>query len=183
MKLKLHYIGHLMQRIDSLKETLVLWKITIRRRGRQRMRWLGGITDSMDVSLWTPRVGDGQGGLACSDSWGRKESDTTERLNWTELNWIWNFSSLATLGEGPTHWKRPDVGNYFRQEKKGTTEYDMVVWHHQLNGLECEQPLGVGDGQGSLVCCSPWGSQRFGHDWVSQLIKFEHFDLLAQNEL
>ena len=53
-----------------------------RRRGRQRMRWLDGIIDSMDVSLselWG--VGDGQGGLACCDSWGRKESDTTERLN------------------------------------------------------------------------------------------------------
>ena len=38
---------------------------------------------------WTPGVGDGQGGLECCDSWGRKESDTTERLNWTELNWCW----------------------------------------------------------------------------------------------
>ena len=58
-----------------------------RRRGRQRMRWLDGITDSMDVSLsklWD--FGDGQGGLACCDSWGRKESDTTELLNWTDLN-------------------------------------------------------------------------------------------------
>ena len=57
-----------------------------RRRGRQRMRWLDGITDSMDVSLSELRlgdgqgVGDGQGGLACCNSWGRKESDTTERL-------------------------------------------------------------------------------------------------------
>ena len=52
-----------------------------RRRGRQRMRWLDGISDSMDVSLSeTPGVGDGQGGLACCDSWGREESDTTERL-------------------------------------------------------------------------------------------------------
>ena len=45
---------------------------------------------------WTPGVGDGQGGLACCDSWGRKESDTTERLNWTELNWwsqfFWRFT-------------------------------------------------------------------------------------------
>ena len=52
-----------------------------RRRGRQRMRWLDGITDSMDVSLRTPGVGDGQGGLACCNSWGFKESDMTERLN------------------------------------------------------------------------------------------------------
>ena len=51
-------------------------------RGRQRMRWLDGITDSMDVSSeWTLGVGDGQGGLVCCDSWGRKELDMTERLN------------------------------------------------------------------------------------------------------
>ena len=53
-----------------------------RRRGQQRMRWLDGITDSMDMGLlWTLGIGDGQGGLACCSSWGRKESDMTERLN------------------------------------------------------------------------------------------------------
>ena len=52
-----------------------------KRRGQQRIRWLDGITDLMDVSERTPGVGVGQGGLACCDSWGRKESDTTERLN------------------------------------------------------------------------------------------------------
>ena len=52
-----------------------------RRRGRQRMTWLDGITDSMDMSLGKLGVGDGQGGLVCYDSWGRKESDTTEQLN------------------------------------------------------------------------------------------------------
>ena len=51
LKLKLQYFGHLMQRADSLEETLMLGKIEGRRRGRQRMRWLGGITDSMDMSL------------------------------------------------------------------------------------------------------------------------------------
>ena len=45
----------------------------------------------------------------------------------------------------------------------GTTEDEMVGWHHQLDGHEFEQALGVGDGQGSLACCSPWGSQRVGH--------------------
>ena len=59
-----------------------------RRRGWERMRWLDGITDSGHESEWTPGVGDGQGGLACCDSWGHKELDTTERLNWTQL-WCW----------------------------------------------------------------------------------------------
>ena len=86
LKLKLQYFGQLMRRVDSLEKTLMLGGIGgRRRRGRQRMRWLDGITDS--ESEWTPVVGDGQGGLACCDSWSRKESDTTEQLNGTELNW------------------------------------------------------------------------------------------------
>ena len=83
--LKLQYFGHLMRRADSSDSTLVLGKIEgKRRRGRQRMRWLDGITDSMDVGLGELGVGDGQGGLACCSSWGNKDSDTTEQLNWTE---------------------------------------------------------------------------------------------------
>ena len=86
LKLKLQYFGHLMRRVDSSEKTLVLGGIGgRRRRGRQRMRWLDGITDSMDVSLSELRVGDGQGGLACFDSWGRKESDTMEQLIWSDL--------------------------------------------------------------------------------------------------
>ena len=66
LRLKLQHFGHLIQRVDSLEKTLMLGGIGgRRRRGQQRMRWLDGC-----------------------DSWGRKESDTTERLNWTELNWI-----------------------------------------------------------------------------------------------
>ena len=76
--------NHLMQRADSLEKTLMLGKIEgRRRRGRQRMGRLDGITDSMDMSL---------GGLrelvmdsGCCSSWGGQESETTERLNWTEL--------------------------------------------------------------------------------------------------
>ena len=79
LKLKLQYFGHLMRRVDSLEKTLMLGRTGgRRRRGRQRMRWLDGITDSMDMSL---SDGDGPGGLACCDSWGHKESDTSERLN------------------------------------------------------------------------------------------------------
>ena len=88
LKLKLLYFGHLMWRIDSLEKTLMLGGIGgRRRRGWQRMRWLDGITDLMDIEFeWTLGVGDGQGDLACCDSWGRKESDMNKRLNWTECH-------------------------------------------------------------------------------------------------
>ena len=80
LKLKLQYFGHLMQRVDSLEKTLMLGGIGgRRRRGRQRMRWLDGITDSMNVSLSELQelVMDREG-LVCCDSWGLKELDTTE---------------------------------------------------------------------------------------------------------
>ena len=79
LKLKLQYFGHLMRRVDSLEKTLMMGGIgSRRRRGRQRMRWLDGITDSMEVSL------SELGGF----SWGCKESDMTEWLSWTELDYM-----------------------------------------------------------------------------------------------
>ena len=76
--------------VDSLEKTLMLGGIEgRRRRGQQRMRWLDGITNSMGMSL--SKLRELVGGLACCDSWGRKELDTTEWLNWTELSdWITN---------------------------------------------------------------------------------------------
>ena len=53
-----------------------------------------------------------------------------------------------------------DVGKDQRQEEKGTTEDEMVGWHHQLDGHESEEVPGVGDGQGGLSCCSPWGCKE-----------------------
>ena len=79
LKLKRQYFGHLMQKADSLEKTLMLGKIEgRRRRGRQRVRWLDGITDSKHGFGWTLGVGDGQGGLECCGSWACKESDMTE---------------------------------------------------------------------------------------------------------
>ena len=54
----------------------------------------------------------------------------------------------------------PDAGKDWRQEEKTTSEDEMVGWHHWLNGHEFEQALGVGDGQGSLACCSPWSRRE-----------------------
>ena len=64
-------------------------------------------------------------------------------------------------------WKDPDAGKDWRQEDKGSTEDEMVGWHHWLNGQEFEQALGDGDGQGSLACCSPWGRKE--SDTIEQL--------------
>ena len=86
LKLRLQYFGHQLWRTDSLKKTLVLGRIEGRkRRGRQRMKWLDVIPDSMDMSLRRLQglVMDRE--AVCCSPWGHKESDMTEQLNWTEL--------------------------------------------------------------------------------------------------
>ena len=83
-----------------------------------------------------------------NQSWifiGRTDAEVETPIIWSPVakNWL--------TGENP------DAGKHWRQEEKGMTEDEIVGWHHQLNGHEFEQAPGVGDGQGSLACCSPWG--------------------------
>ena len=85
-------------------------------------------------------------------------------------NQSWIFTGRTDAeAEAPIFWtphenwhlkKGPDAGKDWRQEEKGMTEGEMVEWHHWLNGHEFEQAPGVGDGQGNLACCSPWGCKE-----------------------
>ena len=96
-------------------------------------------------------------------------------------NWSWIFTGRTDAeAETPILWP-PDVKNWligkdpnswkdWRQEEKGMTEDKMVAWHHRLSGHEFEQAPGVGEGQESLVCCSPWGRKELDTtewlDWI-----------------
>ena len=93
-------------------------------------------------------------------------------------NQFWIFIGRTQVeAEAPILWppdaknwligKDPDGGNNWRQEEKGTTEDEMVGWHHRLDDHEFEQAPGVGEGQGNLVCRSPWGGQE--SDMTEQL--------------
>ena len=81
-------------------------------------------------------------------------------------------------------WKDPDAGKDWRQEEKGTTEDEMVEWHNWFDGHEFEQVPVVGEGQGSLACCSPWGFKEL--DMTVQLnwtdLKDVHFLILGTCE-
>ena len=106
-------------------------------------------------------------------------------LNWKEIqpvnskgNQFWTFTGRTDAeAEAPILWpsdvknwfigKDPDVGKDWRQEEKGMTEDKMVGCHHWINGHDLEQALKVGDRQGSLACCSPWGC-RVRNNWATE---------------
>ena len=88
-------------------------------------------------------------------------------------------------------WKDPDAGNDWKQEGKGTTEDEVIGWHHWLDGHEFEQALEVGDRQGSVACCSPWGCKESDMtEWMNWLtvrvFKFKFYlklNILISNDV
>ena len=154
LKLKLQYVGHLMRRVDSLEKTLMLGGIGgRRRRGRQRMRWHHWF-DEREFE-WTPGVGDGQGGLACCNAWGRKESDTTEWLKWTELN---KCSTHILFSLFPVFY-------IFTQLKWSFCIKYFSNWRVLIHRRRQWQPTpvllpGESHGQRCLVGCGPWGREE-----------------------
>ena len=105
LKLKLQYFGHQMWRADSFEKTLMLGKIEGRRRRLRAEDEMGGWHHRLNAHEfgWTPGVGDGQGGLACCDSWGRKDSDMTERLIWSDIIFDLNTPSSGCLSYRDVH--------------------------------------------------------------------------------
>ena len=120
-------------------------------------------------------------------------------LDWKEIksvnpkgNQSWIFiERTETKAEAPTLWppdvknwligKDPDARKDWRQEEKGMTEDEMVGWHHWVDGHEFDQALGVGDGQGSLACCSSWGRKKLDTtkwlNWTELRVKKLYFIL------
>ena len=97
---------------------------------------------------WTSRRSNRSTQKEISPEYSLERTDAETQILWSPdaKNWL--------------IWKDPDAWKDWRQEEKGTTEDEMVGWHHQLDGHEFEYAPGVGDGQGGLACCSPWGRKE-----------------------
>ena len=133
--------------------------------------------------------------LDCEESWAPKnwcfwtmvwEKTLESALDYKEIqpvhskggqSWVF-FGRTDAKAETPILWpphvkswligKDPDAGRDWGQEEKGTTEYVMAGWHHQLDGHEFEWIPGVGDGQGGLVCCNSWGRKELDMtEWLN----------------
>ena len=113
------------------------------------------------------------------DSWESLDCKEIKSVN-SKGNQSWLLIGRTdTEAGGPIFWppgvknwlieKDTDAGKYWRQEKKGMIEGEMVGWRHQIDGHEFEQALEVGDGQGSLACLQSMGSQRVRNNWVTEL--------------
>ena len=128
LKLKLQYFGHLMRRVDSLEKTDAGrdWGQEEKETTEDEMvgwrHWLNGHGFG-----WTLGVGNGQGGLACCSSWGRKESDTTERLNWL-MPWFITGAGEPVINKA---WSLP-------WENSQISQWLNYLWFELTRGLRCK---------------------------------------------
>ena len=124
--------------------------------------------------------------VAGEDSWDSQDSTARRSINPKENQPWLLIGRTDTEAEAPILrppdvknwliWKDPDAGKDWRQEEKGMTEDEMVGWHRRLNGHEFEQAPGVGDRQGSLACCSPWGHKESDMtEWLNWLTETQRW--------
>ena len=124
----------------------------------------GGILSAEELMLLNCGVGEDSceslrlQGDPTSPSSSYRKSDLV--VLWKDWCWSWNSNTLATWCEELTHWKTPWCWERLRAGEEGTTEDEMVGWHHRHNGHGFGWTPGVGDGQGGLVCCGPWGRKE-----------------------
>ena len=140
LKLKLHYFGHLVQRVDSLEKTLMLGVIGgRRRRGRQRMRWLDGITYSMDVSLSELRqlVMDREAWHAAIHGVTKSRTDWATELNWTGIHSKIFYDHNKINHRNKKKKKYGDLTTCY-WKTKGHTSVTKMVQHAQINS--CDTP-------------------------------------------
>ena len=191
LKLKLQYFGHLTHwKRPWCWERL---KAGGERDDRRWDGWMASPTQGHEFEQ-SPGIGDGQGGLECCSPWGHKESNTTEQLNWTELdskkikpvnpkgNQLYIFigrtdsEAKALKLQSPDANSRltgkdPDAGKDWPQEEKEMREDETVGWHHWFNGHEFEEIPGDSEGQGNLVCCIAWGHKESDMaEWLNRTL-------------
>ena len=135
----------------------------------------------MNIQDWFSRVMLIGSGVFCCLVCSVRDSSTDKAEFEEILTSVWIRCSFSLLFVCLFYIKDPDAGKGWKQEEKGTAEDEMVGWHHRLNGHKFEQALGVGDGQGSLACCSPWSRKESDTtEWLNWLTDWKNLPAIRE---